>query len=136
MTPDEILLGPPRPEPEESGEPADLKTPVAPKIIEAAVLDRLLKAEPVVNSGSMRIIGDISRIADVSDVPLRVCCRCVRWDLTNESERTAYAELLNRATEENSSIAISWEERVVHEAAIIVYLTYLEYVRIVEDLNV
>lgn len=132
MTPEEIILAPEREKPKDTKTtPPTPETP--PKPISADELDELLKVKPITYSGNLRVIGDITHIADVNDVPLRVCCRCVRWDLTNANDRNAYASLVNRASEPESVVTIGWEERVVHEATMIVYLTYLEYVRIVED---
>lgn len=137
MGPEQILLAPERIKEENapSAEPRKSTQPAAPKPISEDALAELLKTQPITYFGTTKIIGNWSNIADPADVPLRVCCRCVRWDLTNEADRKAYAELVNLASEQGSSISIGWEERVIDGAAIIVYLTYLEYIRIVEDLD-
>ena len=136
MGPDQIVLAPAR-EKDDNDDTTSLKTtpPAPPKPISEDVLDKLLKTQPITYAGTTKIIGKWDNIADPADVPLRVCCRCVRWDLTSEADRKAYAELVNLASEQGSSINIGWEERVIDGAAIIVYLTYLEYIRIVEDLD-
>jgi len=129
MTADEVLLSPPRKEKESTGEGS---TPEIPRPITYEELQTRRNSSPINHVEGMAVIGNTRGMADLSDVPLRSSCRCLRLNLKEEADRTTYAELVNSAAAPNSPLEINWEERVIDGDALIIYLTYTEYVRVAE----
>ena len=79
------------------------------------------------------VIGNTSGFADINDVPLRMVCRCVRFDLAAAQDRDAYAELFGKAGDACGHIDIIWEKQVVSEDRLIIYVTYTETLRVSDD---
>ncbi len=59
----------------------------------------------------------------------------MRWDLNKPEDRAAYGDLIARSLAPNPTLEITWEDRCKDEKDLIVYLTYIEYVRVAEVAN-
>ena len=101
-----------------------------PESITVEELDKLLAEKPVTRVNGVRFIGTVP--TDPGDVPLYFCCRCERFDLSSEADRNKYANLVAEANNTASLLDIGWEERVKEVDKLIIYMTYMEYVKIAE----
>ena len=134
MTAEDIQLAP---QPKEKPTTPKLKeVPAAPIPITEAELEELKKLGGVITQDGIKIYGATSAVPDLSDIPLRVCCHCERFDLSDKSDRTKYAELKNSASAVQSAIQVDWEEMAKDGTSLVVYLTYFEYLRAVERKHV
>ena len=116
--------------PQQSGPPI-IPRPL--QAIGAAELDALCNSEKVTTVNGIKIIGALSQHPDVNDLSPKVCCRCCRWELSKDADRLAYGDLIARSLTPDGGIEVTWEERVVENGGLVVYLTYLEYVRISDE---
>lgn len=130
MRPDEVEL--PFTLKEKEPEPSEGSTNIQhpPTPISVGELDALLASKKITVVNGTKIIGDVP--TDPNDAPLRYCCRCKRLDLTEEKDRNEYADLL-AVSATSSTVEILWEERVKESDKIVIYITYMEYLRITED---
>lgn len=94
-------------------------------------LDKLLATERITVVNGIKLIGEVP--TDPSDARLRFCCRCERLDLTVDVDRNKYANLIAESSAPGSRIEIGWEERVKEADKLVVYVTYMEYVRIFDN---
>lgn len=131
MRPDEVLLplSPEKKKEQDTPEASDkIQHPPAPISVEE--LDELLRTKKITVVNGTKIVGEVP--TDPSDAPIRYCCRCKRLDLTSEKDRNEYADLIAiSATSPN--IEILWEERVKESDKIVIYITYMEYLRVVDE---
>ena len=135
MTPNDIAL--PFSVPKKEDEAPQAQRPPVPQrqlsAIGADELDKLCEVKKVVTVNGLKIVGSSTDYPDVSDIPLKVCCRCNRWVLSKDSDRVAYGDLIARSITPGGGIEVTWEERVVEDCGLVVYLTYLEYVRVADE---
>ena len=101
-----------------------------PTPISVEELDRLLATKKITIVNGTKIVGEVP--TDPNDVPIRYCCRCKRLDLTEEKARNEYADLL-AVSATSSTVEILWEERVKEADKIVIYITYMEYLRVVDE---
>ena len=135
MNPEQIRL-PFAPADKSKDEPQAQRPPTPPRPLTAiggTELDALCKKESVTTINGLKIIGAASEHPDVADIPLKVCCRCCRWELSKTPDRVAYGDLIARSLAPDGGIEVTWEERVVENCGLVVYLTYLEYVRVADE---
>jgi hypothetical protein len=71
---------------------------------------------------------------DSSDVPTKVTGYCECFNLKNPEERATYADLCAKFVS-SENIEKVFEQHVIDEGALFVYVTYLEYIKVVEEQN-
>lgn len=137
MTPDEVMLPMARP-PRDQDKPVDqspsldslAKTPNPPLPITEAQLEGVKKKAKLTIMNGVRVFGDVHDIADVNDIQEYACGHCVRWDLSIDADRAAYAELHAKMSVGAPDIIVEWQERVQDQSKLIIYMTYIELLRI------
>lgn len=102
-----------------------------PMPISVEELDELLRTENITIVNGMKVVGDLP--PDPADVPIRFCCRCERLDLTSERDRNKYANLIASSSTPTTTVEVGWEERVKESDKLVIYITYMEYIRVVEN---
>jgi hypothetical protein len=134
MTAEDIEIpGAPKPaKPQTSDAPASV--PRAPEPISEHALEELRK-KPTTKINGMEVLGDYQQFPDLTDIPIRFCCHCKRWELTKEAERIEYGDLIARSQAPNPHIEITWEERCKEADGLVIYLTFFEFVRVAEVKN-
>jgi hypothetical protein len=135
MTPADIRLPmtlEPGWDPDEEASKTDLDETVKrqPLPISESDLDRLSKKAKVTVVNGVRVFGDISNIPDADDVPEYVCCHCVRWDLSVPEDRAEYSEVYAKLAAGATNLVVQWQERVSDQSKLIIYMTYIEILRI------
>lgn len=110
-----------------------VKAPAPIYIAESDLQSRIDKSAKVSLADGMTVIGDISSYADISDVPLRVACHCVKFDLSINDDRQRYADLFGKAGDACGHLDIVWEKQIVSEDKLIIYVTYTETLRVSDD---
>ena len=136
MNAEEVFLPFAPPKPEEPPQAQRPPTPTRPlTAIGGKELDALCATQNVVTVDGIKIIGSITNCPDVSDMAPKVCCRCCRWELAKPQDRLAYGDLIAKSLTPGGGIEVTWEERVTEECGLVVYLTYLEYVRVSDEKN-
>ena len=69
---------------------------------------------------------------DSAEVPVTVVGHCDRYDLSIDTDREAYADLCAQlASAEN--LEKLFEQHITENSSLLVYITYLEYIKIVEE---
>ena len=69
---------------------------------------------------------------DSADIPTKVIGYCECFNLKNAEERTTYAELCAKFVS-STNIEKVFEQHVVDNGTLFVYVTYLEYIKVVEE---
>ena len=125
----ELPFAPKKPEPpQESAPPKDVRPPEPISEVELEAL----RAKKSTTINGMQVLGDYEKFPDFTDIPIRYCCHCVRWDLTKAEDRAAYGDLIAKSLSTSSTVEVSWEERSKEDSGLVVYLTYFEYIRVAE----
>jgi hypothetical protein len=69
---------------------------------------------------------------DSSEVPLTVVGHCDRYDLSEDADRVTYADLCAQLASA-ANFEKLFEQHIVEGNKLLVYITYLEYIKIVEE---
>lgn len=68
---------------------------------------------------------------DSEDIPMTIVGHCDCFDLSNDEDRQVYADLAAKFAAA-SNIEKTFEQHVVDKHRLLVYVAYLEYIKIVE----
>lgn len=71
-----------------------------------------------------------SDFVDPRDVPTKVLGHCVCFDLSREEQRDQYSDLVARLATELNLERLFEERSMLNTGALIVYIAYLEYIKI------
>lgn len=94
----------------------------------STVTDRLATREDYIAvPGTTPEVGDKNAGGVTQDVA--VVGECKRFDLANESDRVAYAELAARLFSGADCIKL-WEERIHKDGSIVVFVSYINYTNV------
>ena len=77
------------------------------------------------------IASHASNYVDANDIDTRVVGHCEMFNLSDEKDRETYADLVSKLMW-SPNMSIHFEERVLSDNALIVYITYLEYIKIAD----